>query len=97
MSAQPIHEEDPQDPQVILRDLPERERPVFLRQYQDAVDAAHNPAGYKRLQRLLHAWSVKVIAVNTPGYYEAIDEAKNGEGETYPFDEALAAALARQP
>jgi len=43
MTAQPT--EDPSDPLVILRDLPERERAEFLRQYHAAVDAAHDPAG----------------------------------------------------
>jgi hypothetical protein len=49
VTAQPI--EDPSDPAVILRDLPEREREEFLRQYHQAVDAAHDPAGYQRLGR----------------------------------------------
>ncbi|WP_283134690.1 hypothetical protein [Rhizohabitans arisaemae] len=40
MSGQPACEEDPQDPLVILHDLPKRERPEFLRQYRTAVDAA---------------------------------------------------------
>ena len=37
--------EDPADPLVILRDLPEREHAEFLRQYHQAVDAAHDPVG----------------------------------------------------
>ena len=36
----------PADPLVILGDFPERERGEFLRQYRQAVDAAHDPAGY---------------------------------------------------
>ena len=47
VSAQPT--EDPADPLMILRDLPEREREEFLRQYHRAVDAAHDPAGYQQL------------------------------------------------
>jgi hypothetical protein len=31
MSAEPVHVEDPDDPEVILRDLPERERSQLLR------------------------------------------------------------------
>lgn len=53
MSAEPVQAEDPNDPEVILRNLPEQERAHFLRQYHEAVDAAHDPAGYRRLQRLL--------------------------------------------
>ena len=55
MSAEPVQVDDPNDPEVVLRDLPERERAEFLRQYHEAVDAAHDPAGYRPLQRLLHA------------------------------------------
>ena len=47
MSAQPIEEHDPRDPQVIFHALPECERREFLRQYHDAVNIAHDPAGYK--------------------------------------------------
>jgi hypothetical protein len=49
---------------VILRDLPERERDEFLRQYHQAVDAAHDPAGYRQL---LHVWSLTAIATGQPG------------------------------
>jgi hypothetical protein len=53
--------EDRLDPLVILRDLPERERAQFLRQYHEAVEAAHDPAAYRRLQRVLRVWSLAVI------------------------------------
>jgi hypothetical protein len=47
MSAEPAEVEDPNDPAVILRDLPEQERAEFLRQYHAAVDAfATSRAGY---------------------------------------------------
>ena len=62
MSAEPVQLEDPNDPKVILRDLPEQERGQFLRQYHEAVDAAHDQAGYRRLRRFLHAWRLTVIA-----------------------------------
>ena len=55
MSAESAEVEDPNDPAVILRDLPEQERAELLRQYHAAVDAAHDPAGYRQLRRLLHA------------------------------------------
>lgn len=90
MSAQPIEEHDPRDPQVILDALPERERDEFLRQYHDAVDAAHDPAGYKQLQRILHAWSLAVVATNEPGYYEALEDAKNDVGEYVAWDDVVA-------
>jgi hypothetical protein len=64
MSAEPVQVEDPSDPVVILRDLPEQERGEFLRQYHEAVDTAHDPAGYRRLQQLLYAWRLTVIATS---------------------------------
>src|ERR1017187_1156710 len=104
MSAEPLLAEDPNDPQVILRDLPEQGRDQFLRQYHKAVDAAHDPGGYQRLQRLLHAWRLTVIATGRPGYYEELTAVRNGATRTMPAEEAipdwqerLAAARAHTP
>ena len=87
MTAQPT--EDPTDPQVILRELPEREREEFLRQYHRAVDAAHDPAGYRQLRRLLHVWSLTAIAASNPGYYEELAAVQAGTATTVPVTEAI--------
>jgi hypothetical protein len=89
MSAEPVQMDDPNDPEAILRDLPERERGEFLRQYHEAVDAAHDPAGYRQLQRLLHAWRLTVIATSRVGYYEELDSVRNGTARTTPAEAAL--------
>ncbi|MFC4585838.1 DUF6247 family protein [Sphaerisporangium corydalis] len=89
MSAQPVHHEDPHDPEVILRDLPARERDEFLRQYHEAVDGAHEPSGYRRLQRVLRHWSLVVIATNQPGYYENLEAVQNGTALTVPIEDAI--------
>jgi len=89
MSAEPVHVEDSDDPEVILRDLPERERAPFLSQYHEAVDAAHDPAGYRQLRRMLHAWRLTVIATRQPGYYEELDAVRNGTARTTPAQEAI--------
>jgi uncharacterized protein DUF6247 len=89
MSAEPVQAEDPNDPEVILRDLPARERDEFLRQYHQAVDAAHDPAGYRRLQRLLHAWRLTVIATTRAGYYEEIAAVRSGTAQTRAAGEAI--------
>ena len=89
MSAEPVQVEDPNDPQAILRDLPEHERAQFLRQYHEAVDAAHDPASYRRLQRLLHAWRLTVIAASRPGYYEELETVRSGTARTIPAEEAI--------
>jgi hypothetical protein len=101
VSAQPV--EDPADPLVILRDLPEREREEFLRQYHQAVDAAHDPAGYQHLRRLLNVWSLTAAAAGQPGYYEELAAARAGTATTVPvmdvipdWTERVAAARARR-
>jgi hypothetical protein len=81
--------EDPGDPLVILRDLPEREREEFLRQYHRAVDAAHDPAGYRQLQRLLHVWSLTAMAAGQPGYYEELAAVRAGTAMTVPVSDAI--------
>ena len=87
MTAQPV--EYPPDPLVILRDLPERERAEFLRQYHLAVDAAHDPAGYEQLRRMLHVWSLTVVAASQPGYYEELAAVRDGTAPTVPVTEAI--------
>jgi hypothetical protein len=89
MSAEPVQVEDPNDPEVILRDLPEQERGPFLRQYHEAVDAAHDPAGYRRLRQMLHAWRLTVIATGRAGYYEELEAVRNGTAQTTPAEEAI--------
>jgi hypothetical protein len=89
MSAEPVQKEDPNDPEVILRDLPDQERAEFLRQYHEAVDAAHDPAGYRRLQRLLHAWRLTVIATSRAGYYEELEAVRSGTARTTPAEEFI--------
>jgi len=87
VTAQPT--EDPADPLVILRDLPEKEREEFLRQYHQAVDAAHDPAGYRWLRRLLHVWSLTAVAVGQPGYYEELAAARAGTATAVPLTDAI--------
>jgi hypothetical protein len=82
MSADPVEVEDPNDPEMILRDLPQQERAEFLRQYHEAVDAAHDPAGYRQLQRLLRAWRLTVIASSRAGYYEELAAVQDGTAQT---------------
>lgn len=103
MAAELIRDEDPNDPEVILRDLPERERAQFLRQYHQAVDAAHDPAGYRWLRRLLHAWRLTAIATRSDGYYEELEAVRSGTARTVSAEDAvpgwherLAAARARR-
>jgi hypothetical protein len=82
MSALPADpEQDPLDPERILRELPEQERENFLSQYREALDGARDPAGWKHLRRVLRLWSWMVVAASQPGYYEAREQALAGTGE----------------
>jgi hypothetical protein len=103
VSAEPVYQDDPCDPEVILGRLPEQERAEFLCQYQEAVDAARDPGGYKRLRQVLHVWSLAVIAISRPGYYEDLAAVRSGAARTIPaeaavpgWEQRLAAARARQ-
>jgi Family of unknown function (DUF6247) len=91
MPAEPLLAEDPNDPVVILRDLPEQERSSFLQQYHDAVNGAHDPAGCRKLRGLLHAWRLTVIATSRPGYYEELAAVRDGTAQTTPASEAFRA------
>ena len=89
MPAEPVQVEDPNDPEVIVRDLPEQERAEFLRQYHEAADASRDPVGYRQLQRLLHAWRLTVIATSRAGYYEELAAVRSGRAQTRPAEEAF--------
>lgn len=87
MTAQPI--EDPDDPQAILRRLPEHERGFFEEQYRAQVEAARNPAGYRQLRAFLHAWSVRAAAVGRPGRGQ---EQPQGDDAPVSIEQAIADA-----
>ena len=89
MSAKLAKVDDPNDPAVIFRDLPERERAEFLRQYHEAVDAERDPVACRQLQRLLHAWRLTVIATSRAGYYEELTAVQSGRAQTRPAEEAF--------
>lgn len=78
------------DPKAILKSLPERERAEFLRQYEDAVEGARDPAGYQRLQHVLRLWQLTAAAVDQPGYYESLDAAQHGQVHGIPLEEVIA-------
>ena len=88
MPVEPVQVDDPNDPAVILCDLPERERAEFLRQYHEALDAAHDPVGYRQLQLSLQAWELTVIATSRDGYYEELAAGRSGPARTRPAEDA---------
>jgi hypothetical protein len=82
-------QEDPLDPERILRVLPDREHETFLAQYRQALEGAYDPAGWKHLQRFLRRWAGRAIAASRPGFYEARDRALAGTGGGMLLDDAI--------
>jgi hypothetical protein len=76
----PSAEPDPLDPDRILRALPAYEREAFLAGYRRELDSARDPAGWQELRRFLRLWAFRAIAMAQPGYYEARESARAGDG-----------------
>jgi hypothetical protein len=73
MSAQPVHEPDPDDPVEILRVLPARLHDQFLREYYAAAaEAARQVGGYRQLHDLLRLWRLTAVAQSDPGFAERL-------------------------
>lgn len=73
MSAQPVHEPDPDDPVEILRVLPERFHDQFLAEYYEAAgEAARQVGGYRQLHDLLRRWRLSAVAYSAPGFGERL-------------------------
>jgi hypothetical protein len=95
MSAQPVHEPDPDDPVEILRVLPARFHDQFLREYYGAAaGAARQVGGYRQLHEVLRLWRLTAVAHSDPGFAErltAVREAVQSgtlEGST-PIEDAV--------
>src|SRR5712692_5003706 len=95
MSAQPVHEPDPDDPVEILRVLPARFHDQFLREYYGAAaGAARQVGGYRQLHDVLRLRHLPAVAHSEPGVagrLEAMrDAVQSGslEGST-PIEDAV--------
>ena len=89
LSADVPQQEDPLDPERILRSLPERERETFLAEYRRAVDDARDPAHWPELRRFLRLWAWRAVAVAEPGYYESWEQANAGTGGGMLLEDAI--------
>jgi Family of unknown function (DUF6247) len=78
MTAQPIHDSDPDDPVQILRVLPEAFHRQFLAEYRAAVEAARDVAAYRQLHDLLRMWRLRAVAYADPGYDARLQAARDG-------------------
>lgn len=73
MSAQPVHEDDPDDPAETLRILPARLHEQFLREYYAAAAlAARQVGGYRQLHDVLRLWRLTAVAQSDPGFADRL-------------------------
>jgi hypothetical protein len=86
VTAQPT--EDPADPLVTLRDLPERERSSSGSTTRRSMPRTTRWVN-QRLRRLLREWSVTAVAAGQPGYYEELAAARAGTATTVPVTDAI--------
>ena len=49
----------------------------------------HARPGYQPSRRLLHVWSLTVVAAGQPGYYEELAAARAGTATTVPVTDAI--------
>jgi Family of unknown function (DUF6247) len=84
MSAQPIHESDPDDPVEILGVLPAEFHEQFQAEYYVAAgEAARRIDGYRRLHELLRLWRLRAVAYSDPGYADRSTAAAEGRSENF--------------
>lgn len=77
--------------------LPERDRDLFLRLYREqALAAADDLAGYRKLQEFLRRWAIRATVLKqrlaeNPTYYENLaaemEGARNGTSSTAPAEQ----------
>lgn len=73
MSAEPVHEVDPDDPVEILRVLPARLHDQFLREYYAAAAlAARQVGGYRQLHDVLRLWRLTAVSQSDPGFEDRL-------------------------
>lgn len=95
MSAQPVHEPDPDDPVEILRVLPDRLHDQFLREYYAAAAlAAQQVDGYRHLHDVLRLWRLTAVAHSDPGFADRLaavrDAVRTGSTEgSVPIEEIV--------
>lgn len=85
----PSEREDPLDPLLIVRMLPEQERDRFLARYREALAQASDPAGWQYLRRALRLWRMRAEALMRPGFAEAEEAALSGTGGGMFLDDAI--------
>ena len=81
-----VPEPDPNDPAAILRLLPERYHPQFLREYGLAIEQARQPEQYRMLQNLLRMWRLRAVAYSDPDFSLRQSSAGSASPDDVPAD-----------
>jgi hypothetical protein len=73
VSAEAVHEADPDDPVEILRVLPARLHDQFRREYYGAAAlAARQVGGYRQLHEVLRLWRLVAASQSDPGFEDRL-------------------------
>jgi hypothetical protein len=87
MSAEPVHEADPDDPVAILRVLPARLHDQFLREYYAAAAlAARQVGGYRQLHDVLRLWRLTAVSQSDPGFADRLAAVREAVRDGSRFD-----------
>jgi Family of unknown function (DUF6247) len=81
MTAQPIPEQAPDDPDEILRLLPPRWQAEFLAEYRAALDAVREVRRWQQLRDLLHRWRLRATAYANPEFGTSAQAARDARPE----------------
>ena len=96
MTAQPV-DQSAEDPERILGLLPPKWHEQFLRDYHQALDAAHEVWRFQHLQDVLHVWYLRAVAYSSPGFDERLQAAREGRAEVFtPAEQAIPGSPDRQ-
>lgn len=89
MTAQPVDDDNPDDPVEILRILPARFHEQFLAEYDAAVAGARRPEQYRHLHHVLRLWRLRAAAYSDPGYQARLESARADSGDCTPIEQLV--------
>jgi Family of unknown function (DUF6247) len=89
VTAQPVYDQDPDDPVEILRALPEQHHSQFRAEYAAAVEMARRPEQFRQLHELLRLWRLRAVAYSEPGYDQRLEAAREGGADFAPATQMI--------
>jgi len=89
MTAQPVDDDNADDPVEILRVLPARFHEQFLAEYDAAVAGARRPEQYRHLHQVLRLWRLRAAAYSDPGFEARLESARGGPGDWTPIEQVV--------